>query len=124
MTAEDRGFTLIEVLASVSVMGIALLVIIRLLSGSLSLAGGLGAYSALVMEARERMNSLLLDDSLGEGTSSGVTGDGIEWQASARENSGAEGEPPLIRIEVRVTDGRRSYTLTTLKASSPAKEAA
>ncbi|MBI5454583.1 MAG: type II secretion system protein [Deltaproteobacteria bacterium] len=124
MINEDRGFTLIEVLASVSVMGIALLVIIRLLSGSLSLAGGLNAYSGLVMEARERMNSLLLDDSLVEGTSGGVTEDGIEWQASVVGNSGAEGDPALIKIEVRVTDGRRSYTLTTLKAPPSAKEAA
>ncbi len=124
MINEDRGFTLIEVLASVSVMGIALLVIIRLLSGSLSLASGLNAYSGLVMEARERMNSLLLDDSLVEGTSSGATADGIEWQASVKGNSGAEGDPALIKIDVRVTDGRRSYTLTTLKAPPPAKETA
>lgn len=124
MINEDRGFTLIEVLASVSVMGIALLVIIRLLSGSLSLASGLNAYSGLVMEARERMNSLLLDDSLVEGTSSGVTEDGIEWHASVKGNSGADGDNGVISIEVRVTDGRRSYTLTTLKAPPPAGQAA
>lgn len=124
MTTEDRGFTLIEVLASLSVMGITLLVIIRLLSGSLALASGLNAYSGLVMEARERMNSLLLDDSLGEGEAGGVTEDGIEWHASVRANNGAEGTEGFVSIEVRVTDGRRSYTLTTLKASPPAKEAA
>jgi len=74
--SDESGFTLIEVLASVSVMGIALLVIIRLLSGSLALAGGLNAYSGLVAEARERMNTLLLDDALDEGKASGVTEDG------------------------------------------------
>ncbi|MBI2414099.1 MAG: prepilin-type N-terminal cleavage/methylation domain-containing protein [Deltaproteobacteria bacterium] len=124
MIDKDRGFTLIEVLASLSVMGIALLVIIRLLSGSLALASGLNAYSGLVMEARERMNSLLLDDSLVEGEAGGVTEDGVEWHASVKGGNNAEGNDGFISIEVRVTDGRRSYTLTTLKASPPAKEAA
>lgn len=124
MIDKDRGFTLIEVFASLSVMGIALLVIIRLLSGSLALASGLNAYSGLVMEARERMNSLLLDDSLVEGEAGGVTEDGVEWHASVKSGNNAEGNDGFISIEVRVTDGRRSYTLTTLKASPPAKEAA
>lgn len=116
---DESGFTLIEVLASVSVMGIALLVIIRLLSSSLALAGGLNAYSGLVAEARERMNTLLLDDALDEGKASGVTEDGIEWEAAV-EAGGSDG---IIKLEVRVSDGRRSYTLTTLKASGPGRAA-
>ena len=73
------GFTLLEVMVSVAILGIGILMVVQLFSGGLGLAASVGDYTDTVLFAREKMAKAFLDDDLSGGLTSGVSDDGLEW---------------------------------------------
>lgn len=121
----SAGFTLLEVMVSVAILGIGLLVIIQLFSGGLSLARATGDHTASVLLAREVMAETLLERPLEEGEKSGVTEDGFSWRVVVKPYGEKFDEfNQAMRVLMVIVDvesgekGIKSYRLTTLKTVS------
>lgn len=119
----NRGFTLLEVLASVAILGLGIVAVIRLFSGSMGLAKASSDSTSLVLFAKEKMNEFLVEEEIHEGTNSG-TNEGFNWVLDVKE---FDGFPPVegIRIfEVDLKAGGPSgapVILTSVKAVSDKK---
>ena len=104
----NKGFTLMEVLVAVVILGVSLSLIVSLFGGGLRLVKSTENYSRALVLAREKLSerlSLKGESSLDE--SPGRAG-GYEWGFSVlplevSEASEEEGSSGLYRIEVRVT---------------------
>lgn len=117
------GFTLLEVMASVAILGIGIILILRLFSAGLGLARAGSNYTESVSQARAKLSEVLLDENLEEGTTDGSTGEGFEWTVEVspfREEMTADA--PKLRI-LKVVVGMKGpdgcncpVTLTSLKA--------
>ena len=121
---DDSGFMLLEVMASVLILGLAVVAVIQLFAGSLRLARMSDDYTEMVLLARDRMSETLLNDPLTEGSASGTTADGTRWsvEVSGYEGHGVEFANSeayrIYSVAVRVSGEEkkgREYTLTTLK---------
>jgi len=75
------GFTLIEVLVAISVLAISLVVILQLFSGGLNSGRLSDEYTRGVFHAREKMEEILLSDTMEEGITEGEFEDGSKWKA-------------------------------------------
>ncbi len=118
----DAGFMLLEVMASVAILGLAVVAVIQLFAGGLRLARVSDEYTEMVLLARDTMSEALLKDTLEEGRVSGATEDGTRWsvEVSGYNRPGTEfGEGTTYKIysvAVMVAgEGGRDYTLMTLK---------
>lgn len=122
--AGDGGFMLLEVMASVAILGLAIVAVIQLFAGGLRLARTSDDYTDMVLLAREKMAEALLNKPIEEGTVSGRTGEGAVWtvDVGGYEERGSEaadsGAYKTYSVAVRVAgQGKRGtgYTLMTLK---------
>lgn len=117
----QSGFTLLEVMASLAILGIGVIMVIQLFSGGIGLAGRSRDHAGMAMLAREKMTEAFLDRGLKEGAASGSE-DGMEWMVEVSPFEAADIETgPNVRI-LKVTASakvaRRSgsgITLTALK---------
>ncbi len=124
------GFTLLEVMVSVAILGIGILMVVQLFSGGLLLAGSVRDYTDTVLFAKETMARALIEDELPEGVTSGVSDDGFEWSIEVipvdgasqswlqtNSTSGDNSEAKLFDIAVTVynTETKRSYTLSSVR---------
>ncbi len=75
----NRGFTLIEVIVALAILGIGLTVIIELFSGGLRLARVSEEYSKGVNYARSKMEEVMIQPALEEGTEEGEFDDTYRW---------------------------------------------
>lgn len=73
------GFTLLEVMVAVAIMGLALVVILQLFSIGLKTAYIDGQYSYAIFLAKAKMGELLIDKDLEEGSDSGTFENGYDW---------------------------------------------
>ncbi|MBZ0155401.1 MAG: type II secretion system GspH family protein [Alphaproteobacteria bacterium] len=118
----QRGFTLLEVLVALAVLGIALLVIIQLFSANMRSLSASEEYSAAVVRAEGIMREVLDDEDLAEKSWSFSTDDGyqvdVEIQKQEEDRIAALPVQLLdISLTVRWKRGtrERSFVLTTLK---------
>jgi general secretion pathway protein I len=119
-----KGFTLIEVLVAMSILAVSLVVILQLFSGGLKSSRLSDRYSRGVCYAREKMDEILLAETLSEGAVDGESADGFRWRSeSLRLDVPGAAELPLpflaynIKVEVRWNEGQKEkrFAVSTVK---------
>lgn len=80
-----KGFTLIEVLVAVAILGIGLTLIIELFSGALRLARTSEEYTKAVNYARTKMEEIAVKPLLEEGNEEGSFDDTFRWQMEVKK---------------------------------------
>lgn len=70
-----RGFTLLEVMVSMAILGIALTCILQLFSGGLDSVKRSGDYTKALLYAKEKMDEVISSNYLTEGEESGESDD-------------------------------------------------
>lgn len=120
---KNSGFTLLEVIASVAILGIGILMVIQLLSGSLSLAKASDEHTGAIILAREKMSEVITSKETKAGIVSGVSSGGFEWTYEVVPYAAEAGTEKVKFLKIMVivkSNGAKkgSYTLTSLKAVS------
>jgi prepilin-type N-terminal cleavage/methylation domain-containing protein len=122
MTSSAKGFTLLEVLVAMAVLGIAITVILQLFSSSLRLISASGDYVSAVTKAEAKMREVLDDDKLSEKSFSETTYDGYRMDVAINEVLKEKTENLQVRLfEIDMTihwlQGKKekSITLRTMK---------
>ncbi len=118
--AKNQGFTLLEVLVAMAILGIGLIVIIELFSGGLRLGRTSEEYTRAVGYARMKLEEISLAKSLEEGIEGGEFDREYRWQVEVKKVDllppGRETsyQPPValywVRIEVLWKSGIRERT--------------
>jgi len=81
---KKKGFTLIEVVVAMAILGVGIAVIIELFSGGLRLVRTSGEYTQAVNYGRVKMEEMTVKPTLNEGTEEGEF-DGIyRWQVDVK----------------------------------------
>ena len=118
----EAGFTLLELMVSVAILGIGVLSVIQLFSGGLGLAGAAGDHTSNVLLSREKMAEAMVDQRLQPGFTNGTSRDGLEWTLdvvpSESQIVGGKRGSEIMKVSVRVTKpgSKRDFTLTSLRA--------
>jgi len=124
ITAEgERGFTLLEVMASLAILGMGVLMVIQLFSGGLGLARAARDHSGAVLLAREKMSEVFVESDLQAGVIEGEDDGGFRWKievspykSSLTENNAAM-EIMKVVVSVKGTGRRRgAFKLTSLRS--------
>ena len=124
------GFTLIEVLVAISVLAICLVVILQLFSGGLNSGRLSDEYTRGVFHAREKMEEILLSDTMEEGITEGEFEDGFKWNADIVRMEQREEEVSRLpfdafTIAVEISwgpEGREKHlTIDTMKVAEKIK---
>lgn len=96
---EGQGFTLIEVIVAMAILGISLTLVMQLFSGGLKSAKAASDYTRAIVHAKDKMEELssMLNDESGEFE------DGFKWEAGteiykAHEESGYN----LLKLKVKI----------------------
>jgi prepilin-type N-terminal cleavage/methylation domain-containing protein len=118
--AKKQGFTLLEVLVAMAILGIGLIVIIELFSGGLRLGRTAEEYTRAVGYARMKLEEISLAKTLEEGIEEGEFDREYRWQVEVKKVDlippGRETsyQPPValywVRIEVLWKSGIRERT--------------
>jgi general secretion pathway protein I len=113
----DKGFSLLEVLVAVTILGIALGTLMALFSGSLNSAGASEEYSRAVLLARKGIEDAMLAETIVPGTDGGDFAGGVyAWTTTitpeelSDEEMDGEKYPPFRLYEVEVEVRWRSGT--------------
>jgi len=126
--SSGRGFTLVEVLVAVSILGAGVALVMGLFAGGLNLASTSREYLKATLLAQELMVERLSAFELDEGEETGNEGR-YEWEVKVeryyREEEGIVDEEnvPLRLYEVAVNVtwpgrlGRKKYELVTLRSA-------
>ena len=77
---EQNGFTLLETLVAMMILSIALVIIFQQFSEALNTGHISESYTRAVWHAREKMEELLLYETLAEEIQAGDFGDGYRWR--------------------------------------------
>jgi len=117
---ENQGFTLLEVLVAMAILGIGLVVIIELFSGGLRLGRTSEEYTKAVGYARMKLEEISLAQSLEEGTQEGEFDREYRWQVEVKKvdllppGKETSYQPPValywVRIDVLWKSGTRERT--------------
>ncbi len=125
--SEAAGFTLLEILVALALLGIALLVIVQLFSANLRGIAVSDDYVVAVARAESRMRELLYDDNLSEKDWSEFTDDGYRIDVSVKEAIKERTENLQVRlfdiglaVSWRKGERQRFVTLRTLKVMNKA----
>jgi len=117
-----EGFTLLEVLVALAILGIAITVVLQLFSANLRALSNSDDYVSAVIKAEARMREILDDERLTERSWSETTDDGYRVDVSVSDTSKERTENLQVRLlrvdlTLRWTKGtkERSLTLRTLK---------
>ncbi len=125
------GFTLIEVVVAMAILGVALTVIIELFSGGLRLGRTSVEYTRAVNYARMKMEEIAVKPLTDEGNEEGKFDETYRWQVAVKrvdllpEEKGAALKPPVqlfqIKINVLWKSGikERSTALETYRTIKP-----
>ena len=79
---DEKGFTLIETLVATMILAIGVVTILQLFSGGLQSITASENYTRAIFHVKEKMNEILLAESLAEGTVEGVFDDGYQWRTN------------------------------------------
>lgn len=122
LNSRGAGFTLIEILASLAILSIALVVILQLFSANLKGITTSDGYVNAVMKAESVMRNVLDDDKLEEKSWSETTEDGYGIDVSITEIENERTENLMIKLleinlSLRWQEGikERKLTLKTMK---------
>jgi len=104
------GFTLIEVVVAMAILGIGLIVIIELFSGGLRLARTSVEYTQAVNYARMKMEEMGVRQTMEEGSEEGEFDNTFRWRVETNKldilpvQTGTDYKPPvdLFRVKVNV----------------------
>jgi prepilin-type N-terminal cleavage/methylation domain-containing protein len=112
-----RGFTLIEILVAVSIMGIAIAVILQLFSANLRNISNSGDYVEAATRAEVKMMEVMDTHSLIEKSYSEVTNDGYRMDIAVTEALKERTENLQVRLfeialTVRWTKGTKEKAMT------------
>lgn len=118
----QSGFTLLEILVALAILGIALLVIMQIFSANLRGIAVSEDYVTAVSKAEARMREILDDEKLSEKAWSEQTDDGYRMDASIKETLRDRTENLQVRLmEIYLTvywnkgGKNRLVTLRTMK---------
>jgi general secretion pathway protein I len=115
-----NGFTLLEVMVSLSIIAIVLVSIIRLQGQTISMSESIRFYTIAPMLAQSRMSEITLDPFNTDASSSGDFGDdypGYTWKSQVEElNINIEESPEIdlkkVDIFVVLNDGELQFPLS------------
>ena len=122
-SAIERGFTLLEVVVAVALIGIVLVVALEILAAGLRSAKAAGDYTEAVLMARLKLDELALQEPQPM-SADGTFGEAYRWTAEvAPEGREVEGVPVrLVRMRVKVSwvgkSGEKGVELVTLRGAS------
>jgi prepilin-type N-terminal cleavage/methylation domain-containing protein len=118
----SRGFTLLEVIVAIAILGIAVAVVMQLFSADLRAISTSGDYVAAATRAEAEMRNVLDDKNLREASFSETTSDGYRIDVSVAQvlkERTDNLQVRLLRIDLTVhwTKGtkEKSLTLSTMK---------
>lgn len=122
----NSGFTLIEILVAISILGISLVVVLQLFSGALKSSRVSDEYTKGIFYAQEKMEEILLREALTPGEEEGEYDDGYGWRTEILRLEQIEEEASKLpfdtfQIAVDVSWGRdsagkgKNFQLSTLK---------
>ncbi|NJD57311.1 MAG: type II secretion system protein [Nitrospirae bacterium] len=121
----QRGFTLLEVLAAVAILGMALTVILQLFSANLGGISASDSYLAASLAADAKMREVVAKDDFAEKAWSETTEEGYRMDISIKPALGERTESlPVqlheITLSVRFESGarERTFTLRTLRVTA------
>ncbi len=102
-----KGFTLLEVVIAIAILGAGIGALLAMFSGSLRLAGGSRDLSTAAVYATQRLEEALLAPNPVEGQESGPFGDKYRWttRTTFLPPEGEKSPFRPVRIEVTVTWG-------------------
>jgi general secretion pathway protein I len=128
------GFTLIEVVVAMAILGIGLTVIIELFSGGLRLARTSVEYTKAVNYARMKMEEMRVKQTIEEGSEEGEWDGTFRWQVETKRvdilpaQVGTDYKPPVDLFQVKINvlwksgTKERSTGLETYKAVKPEED--
>jgi len=115
-----KGFTLLEVVVAMAILGIGLIVIIELFGGGLRLGRTSQEYTRAVGYARMKMEEVSLAKSLEEGVQKGEFDKNFRWQVDVKKvdllppGKETDYQPPVdlyrVRIDVLWKSGYKERT--------------
>jgi general secretion pathway protein I len=118
----DQGFTLLEVLVAVALLGIAITVVLQLFSTNTRAISESDEYISASVSAESKMREILDDDNISETSYSEVTDDGYTMDVSIVEVLPERTENlqvRLLEISLKMHWMRgaheKSFTLRTMK---------
>ena len=122
MNSRRAGFTLLEVLVTLSILSMALIVVFQLLSANMKNISASEDYVSAITMAEARMKELQVNENLSEGIWSEVTPEGYKIDISVREALKERTQNlylKLLELDLAIhwaeTNKRRSLTLRTMK---------
>ncbi|MDM8517990.1 type II secretion system protein [Desulfobacterales bacterium HSG16] len=125
----QKGFTLLEILVAIVILGICLTSIMQLFSDGLRSAAMGGDYTRAVFHARSRMEEILLSTEFKDEEIEGTFDDGYRWQAKIRYVEPEEGDRKsvhLFHITVSILWGEdrnnRVFDIETLKIAKKSQK--
>jgi len=117
LRGEQQGFTLLEVVVAMAILGIGLVIIIELFSGGLRLGRTSEEYTKAVGYARMKLEEISLTKSLEEGIQEGEFDPEYRWQLEVKKvdllppGKETSYQPPValywLRIDVLWKSGTR-----------------
>jgi general secretion pathway protein I len=102
------GFTLIEVVVAMAILGVGLTVIIELFSGGLRLARTSTEYTKAINYARMKMEEITVKQTIGEGSEEGEFDSTYRWQVETKRvdiipvEKGIDFNPPVELFQVKI----------------------
>ena len=127
----EGGFTLVEVVVAMAVLGISLVLIIELFSGGLRLGRASEEYTLAGQLARQKMEELSLTQPIAEGVEEGEFDSTYRWQVEVKKIDilsiplETDYRPPadLYQIQIHIIwksgSKERSTRIETFKAIKP-----
>ncbi len=104
----NRGFTLIEIVVAMAILGVGLIVIIELFSGGLHLGRTSEEYTQAVGLARMKLEEIALAKQLKEGKEEGEFNKDFRWQVGVKKvellmaDKDIEFKPPVEFYQIKV----------------------
>jgi general secretion pathway protein I len=105
---KDIGFTLIEVVVALAILGIGLTVIIELFAGGLRLARVSEEYTRAVNLARNKMEEMAWKPPTAEGTEEGEFNETYRWKVETKKidllppERETDYKPPVELIQIKM----------------------
>lgn len=111
------GFTLLEVLVALAILGIAITVVLQLFSANLRSVAASGDYLSAAVKAEAKMREILDDNALSEKSLSETTKDGYRIDVSVADTLKEKTDSiqvALLDVSVTIhwTNGARERSLT------------
>ena len=128
------GFTLIETVIALAIVGIGLTVILELFSGGLRLARTSEEYTKAMNFARMKLEEIITQQNIEEGTDEGEFDDTFHWQTSTKKidllpvEKDTDFKPPVdlfqVKVDVLWKSGakEKSATIESYKVHKPGED--